>query len=568
MDTQKYTERPPLNQLKEFSTEPTYTAHERYEDQLAILVCQIKIWRPQGSKWFDIPKAKDCLTLRECHSIEISDTTKEVINKAVVKFSRGTVIAESNKLNTIVITGNTENSTSVSTTVDKATNKGEVVFPTSIVSAEDGTDVTPLEANHVMSGMVNLNEDKNSFEKMTLLSPKSVATGNRIEIRLGYAYSEKEFYEMNTTDNHENLTIAFTGFITGISAGTPLELQCTNMAYVLSCISTPNIVLSKSISIKNFLADNSQYHLLKDTGIKLSEKSKACDVSVAGGAITNNLTITDVLKCWNENAGVLSMMEIMDDGSVELRVGLGYYAGKNGDELPNSNPNYLTYEKKDDANLTTFVQFDWDVAEDKLSVNTVDKKYLAIKATGMSSIGKLIHVTVRKNPNTDEDSWEVDEKGGEFQEVNKNELQKKNVKRRGKKKPKGTGKRMAATSREGATTKTVVSSPINKAKLKEYTVFQYFSTTKNVTPAQLAEEAKEVWRRSNPIGISGDITVFGDIPIRPSQIIGLIDPRNPARDGYYYVEAVQTRFGVGGYRREITIPHRVAKFAKPVQIIR
>ena len=56
------------------------------------------------------------------------------------------------------------------------------------------------------------------------------------------------------------MNVAFTGFITAVSVDTPLELECTNMAHVLTAVSTPNISVKSTLFIKDFLDDDGKYH--------------------------------------------------------------------------------------------------------------------------------------------------------------------------------------------------------------------------------------------------------------------------------------------------------------------
>ena len=75
-------ERPSLSQFQNFQPTPKYIFHKAAEDKIAILVCQIKIWQASGNDWFSIPGVKSCLTIRECESIEISDSS------SITKFLR------------------------------------------------------------------------------------------------------------------------------------------------------------------------------------------------------------------------------------------------------------------------------------------------------------------------------------------------------------------------------------------------------------------------------------------------------------------------------------------------
>lgn len=543
---------PNIQQVK-YTLTPDYYKHQAQEDKLAILVCQIKIWQPKDHKWFDIPAVDQCLTIRECESIEISNSCKELINKAVVRFPRGTVIHQSSFSDKKVKTGDESDGTGGSMLLRNANNNGEVITTQSAQFEEDGVSTTSMAVNYDDKGLIDFNR---TTKEPALLSPNDIAIGNRIEIRLGYAYSEAEFNKINAADSSPELVVAFTGFITAISVNTPLELECTNMGHILTSISAPNIPAQDALKVKDFLDDNGKYHLLRDTGIPLSEASKGCDISVSGAAISNNLTVADVLTEWAKS-GVLCVLETDRNGKVQLHVGLTYSAGKSGNNLPNNDKRYITYNGGN--NTVLLIQFDWDVAQDKLSLKNIDKKYLAVEAQGFytdiehsKKATKFIKLTLRKNPDDDDEGW-INDESGQFQIVNFREIKgKKNTKHK-----------------DGTTSsKRIKGHLTNRVDLDKYNVVKYYSPTPNVTKEQLIEEAKQYWANYNPNGISGSIEIFGDLFVNPTDIIGLVDIRQPEKNGYYFVESVNTTFGVNGYRRELKLPHKIASFSKPVQIIK
>lgn len=540
------TQRPDIVQKIDYTLTPQYYEHKAYEDKLAILVCQIKIWKANGTDWFSIPSANQCLTIRECESIEISDSSKELINKATVRFPRGTVISLSSKKDKSVKSGSKEDSTEKTNNLKDTNNDGDVTSTSTAQFSDDGVSTTSMAVNYDDKGLIDFNRSKT---EKALLSPNDVAVGNRIEIRLGYAYSETEFNKMNVADNDPNMNVAFTGFITAISVDTPLELECTNMAHVLTAVSTPNISEKATLFVKDFLDDNGKYHLLKGTGIPLANSSKNSIISVSGGSISNNLTVADVLSEWNKS-GVLCIMETKSDGSVQLRVGLTYYAGKGGGKLPNNNKKYITYNGGN--NSVMLIQFDWDVAQDKLSLKRNDKKYLAVEAQGRTKDNQFFKLTIRKNPNPDDEGWMIDS-DGQFQVINRRKV-------KNRKKMKYVNGTFSTKMIEGHLTDPV--------KLDKYNVIHYLSTKIGITEEELIEEAKQYWANYNPNGISGSLVIFGDLFIKPTDIVGLVDVRQPEKNGYYYVESVNTTFGINGYRRELKIPFKIASFAKPVQIIK
>nr|DAE12609.1 MAG TPA: tail protein [Siphoviridae sp. ctOCb13] len=543
--TERLNQRPDLVQQIEYTLSPEYHMHEAYEDKLAILVCQIKIWKAKGNDWFSIPSANQCLTIRECESIEVSDSAKNLINKAVVRFPRGTVISLSSHKDKSVVTGDLTDLTENFEDLKKANNDGDLLTTSTALFNQDGVSTTSIAANYDDKGLIDFNRTKN---EIALLSPNDVAIGNRIEIRLGYAYSEQEFEKMNTADSDPNLDVVFTGFITSVSVDTPLVLECTNMAHILASVSTPNISAKATLMVKDFLDDDGEYHLLKDTGIPLAASSKGSTIAVSGGSISNNLTIADVLTEWNKS-GVLCMMETKSDGSVQLRVGLTYYAGKGGGGLPNNDKKYITYNGGN--NTIKLIQFDWDVAQDKLTLKRNDKKYLAVEAQGRTKENQFFKLTVRKNPDPDDEGWMIDT-DSQFQIVNRRKV-------KDRKKMKFINGTWSTKRIEGHLT--------DAAKLDKYNVIHYLSTKVGITEEELIEEAKQYWANYNPNGISGSIVIFGDLFIKPTEIVGLIDVRQPEKNGYYYVEAVNTTFGVNGYRRELSIPFKIATFSKTVQII-
>ena len=408
-------ERPSLSQFQNFQPTPKYIFHKAAEDKIAILVCQIKIWQASGNDWFSIPGVKSCLTIRECESIEISDSSKELINKAVVKFPRGTVISKSSNRGKNVKSGIESGIVERHKDLENTNNNGDVTSTMTAKFVDDGVSTTSMAANYDDKGLVNFNRSKT---EIALLSPNDVAIGNRIEIRLGYAYSENEYKEMNDSDGM-NMDMVFTGFITSISVDTPLELECTNMAHILTTISVPDIQAKDTLKIKDFLDEGGKYDLLKDTGISLHEASKNCQITVSGGSISHNLSVADVLTEWNKS-GVLCMMENSQSGVSTLRVGLTYYAGKGGGSLPNNDKKYITYNGGNTSVL--IIQFDWDVVEDKLNLMRNDKKYLAIEASAMLN-KQPFKFTLIKNPDRDDEGWIIDSGGannydGQFRKVN------------------------------------------------------------------------------------------------------------------------------------------------------
>lgn len=543
----------PIIELQPYAETPKYTYHGAADDRVAILVCRIKTWKAKDRNWFDIPTGDNCLVIRECESIEITNSYKELISKAVVRFPRGTIVEKRKTGAAVAVDSGIGNNTIKTEDINKATQNGDFLeYAMQVAQKSSKTsstikptaEIIPLDGTQVDVGLTNINQHLNEKD---LLDQNDFTIGNRIEIYLGYAYSEEEFQSMQS-DNKKvpaNMELAFTGFITGCSVSTPLEVECENMAHVLTTINVSDITEKNTRTISDFLADNGQYHLLKDTGISLSKSVGDCTIEVGKFHISSQLTVADVLAEWSKS-GIASFMENNSDGTSSLRVGKIYYVGTGGDSLPSKDKNYITYKS---ASYYNIIQFDWDVATDNLSLVNTDKKYLAVRATGREKDGKWIHFTLRKTDSSSGD-WNVTEDEDDTWSV---------VNEKTTRRAKKSGKIAEGTKRPNAKG-TVYEKTKNKVDLSNYNVIPYISQTYPCTKEKLLQEAKQYWGKYVPNGISGTLTIFGDLAVKPSDIIGLIDPRQPQKNGYYLVEAVNTTFGTNGYRKELKIPYKVARF--------
>ena len=108
------------------------------------------------------------------------------------------------------------------------------------------------------------------------------------------------------------------------------------------------------------------------------------------------------------------------------------------------------------------------------------------------------------------------------------------------------------TTAEGTNTKT-------KVDLSTYTIVPYMSPNMKINSDKLVEETIEYFRNYNLNGITGHLTLFGDLALNTAVQVELIDDRNPSKNGIYLVEEVTTTFGTSGYRQKITIPYRISK---------
>lgn len=83
------------------------------------------------------------------------------------------------------------------------------------------------------------------------------------------------------------------------------------------------------------------------------------------------------------------------------------------------------------------------------------------------------------------------------------------------------------------------------------------SPNMRINSDMLVAETIEYFRNYNLNGITGSLTLFGDLALTTGVQVELIDQRNPSKNGVYIVEQVTTTFGTNGYRQKITVPYRI-----------
>lgn len=498
---------------------PIHKARTSADDRVAILFCEIRVWAAKCPDWWN---CNDYLRITEVESVEVEKSYKKLISKARITLPRGSMLSQRIKKNDGLRTGNGTKSKE-ETTVKEATQNGDVLVPGSS-QYTDGTNTLSINATRCDDGIIKVE----SKDTTGLMKPGDVAVGNRIEIYLGYAYDEETYRRM--MDKNDNLTgdLVFTGLISKCSVNTPINIDCEDMASILKKFQCPNVVAKKNYTVNDYLKPGGTFNLLKGTGIQLDPETQELTINVGKVNMTRHNVVADVLDEWSK-CGIFVFMT--EGKHPKLRVGRTYTSS-------------LEYGK--DGNLTksngsaNIIQFDWDVASDNLKVLNVDKNFIAVEAHGMDKNGKFFKFTLRENPN------------GAYQVIN----QRRAASRKTLKKADGT------TSGRGMI---IESEPT--VDMSNYTVVTFFAPKVGCTFEELKNLAINYKKQYSPNGVSGTVTLFGDRVIRPTDTVGIIDPRHPERNGYYFVESVNIKFGVSeGYRKEIKLPYRVGKFGGPVKI--
>lgn len=384
--------------------------------------------------------------------------------------------------------------------------KGTVFRSTVIGSATiEGKDAGRVTTEIMQDGVVI---EKRSTQQA--MNEASFKVGQRVKIELGYNGLLKTMFE---------------GYISAYNSASKFEIHCENMAYKLKLKQAPKIETPVSTSVNDVLGE--KYGLLKDTGFVIHSETKRFDIQIGKVKITDNFTVADVLSEWSKYKVYcfLKYDENSPDNMPAIAIGRPYSSSKSQPVFP-----------RDSETKPFRIYFNYHVAQDGLKVVKTDPKFLAVTGKALGADEKFFEVTVRLNP--DYDPTVAGSK--EFQTVNATQISKK------------THKVTGNTTAEGARTKT-------KVDLSTYTIVPYMSPNMRINSDKLVEETIEYFKNYNLNGITGSITLFGDLALNTAVQVELIDDRNPSKNGIYITEEVTTTFGVQGYRQKVTIPYKISK---------
>lgn len=383
--------------------------------------------------------------------------------------------------------------------------KGTVYKSTIIGSGtSEGVDASRVTTEIMQDGV--LIEKRSTYAAM---DDKTFKIGQRVNIKLGYNGVLKNMFD---------------GYITAYNSDSDVEIECENMAYKLKLKQAPHFETPVSgTKVNDVLGE--KYGLLKDTGFQIHSDTKKFDIQIGKVKITDNFTVADVLNDWSKFKVYcfLKYDAATPDMMPTIAVGRPYSSSKSQPQFPQEN-----------NGKPFIIRFDYHVAGNELKILRTDPKFLAVQGKALGSDEKFFEATVRLNPDYDPNT--PDSK--EFQVINATQISKK------------THKLTGNTTAAGAETKT-------KVDLSTYTVVPYMSPNMRIDSDTLVEEAIEYFKAYNLNGISGHLTLFGDMALSPAVQVELQDDRNPSKNGVYLVEEVVTTFGTGGYRQKLSIPYKI-----------
>lgn len=373
----------------------------------------------------------------------------------------------------------------------------------------EGKDASRLTAEIMQNGALI---EKRSAQGV--LDANVIKVEQRINIKLGY---------------NGVLKTLFDGYVTAYNSDSIFEIECENMAHKLKLKQAPKFETSASgVSVNDILGE--KYGVLKDTGFEIHSDTKRFNIQIGKIKITDNFTVADILSEWSKYKVYCFLKYDADSPSSMPTIAIGrpYSSSKAQPVFPHDKAAEMPYK----------IYFNYHVAHSDLKIVKTNPKFLAVTGKALGADERFFEVTVRLNPDYDP----KDKNSKEFQIVNATQISRK------------THKVTGNTTATGAATKT-------KVDLSTYTVVPYMSPNMRIDSNKLVEETVEYFRNYNLNGITGSLTLFGDLALTTAVQVELIDDRNPSKNGVYIVEDVTTTFGVNGYRQKIIIPYRIQ--AKP-----
>ena len=479
-----------------------------------ILICLIEIWpHKEGSDPMTEPQSPKLFA--EVEKIEIEDTYRKLVCGASVKFPRGTILHRTlTPTNGYIYDCNT--------------------------TAEISRDGVVTETKNASPQIKNEEGEWVSLNGAKLAEVEDFQIGDRIRISLGYT-KDPEIVALTSynseggsiyTDSSllqkykDALTVMFNGYITKVSLDTPIELECENLASALKSITCPNRKGLASDTVNTFLEEGEgKLNLLKDTGLKLYPLTQKANIDLGKIDLTDDLVLADVFDIW-ANRKVFSFIRF-DGGVPYIAVGRSYFHKEEDDSIL----------KLGDTNSNIpVIYFDWNVAQNNLTLMNSDKKFVAVEAQCLEQKegrDKFYKITVIRNPEYEE----TDPNSKPFRTINEIKLSKKAIK---------LGKQVLTQSKD-------------KINLSKYTVIPYMSRKIDCPHEELVEEAIKYLTSYNPNGIDGSLILFGDLCLTAGIKVKLVDDLHSGKNGYYFIDEVKTEFGVNGFRQTIKLPYCISR---------
>lgn len=470
--------------------------------EFQILICLIQIWDKKDG--FMTPP-KNCLEIAEVESIEIVDNYKQLINKASVKFPRGTVIRKTSETVELV----KEDAKKVDAALD-----------------ERGVLLTTRKTYNKVATVADFSYGKRIRIYLGYTADPEIASLPKFNGKRGTIFTDPKLHKkyMEAFNGYPPM---FDGYISRCSIDTPIEIECENLASVLKQFNAPDIPNPTGMTVNDLLAEDGKYNILKDTGFKLFPETKKSKIDIGKVLFNRDLTVADVLSTWTK--WKLYSYVWVDYSQTPAQpyvvVGRSYFTNCGDDSI-------IKQRESHGLGAEYNIYFDHTVAENNLTLTESNKDYLCVQGQSMDKDGKFYHMTIRKNPD-----WHVgDSESDKWQILNEVKLTKR-------------------MQRMGATMMSKGNNP--HVDLNRYTIVPYMSAKIGVTHEELLQELIAYYESFHMNGISGTLTLFGELQLKSGCKVHLYDSYYPAKNGVYFVDEVTTKFGVQGFRQTIKLPYLI-----------
>ena len=317
----------------------------------------------------------------------------------------------------------------------------------------------------------------------------------------------------------------FDGFITQCSPSAPLTIKGQNLMTIFKRLSCPQRT-AQCASLKDILDPNGKWRLLTPNGkeiIKLHSTNsldKLADVFISPVILSNEMTIADAFTEWGNRFGLYFRI-LEEEGEPRLKIGYTYSSGA----TPEGSDVCICQNAG--VNVPV-VYFDYNVANDGLSYIDTDPYYIMIKCTvptikAKGGRGKFtFHLKLNEN--------------GGYDMVDMTFINRKGIK---SKSVKPFFKHSNFTIIDRIYPEPIQESQVEgkQKMLKEWAIKQFEDAINN--------------------GLSGSLTLFGDLGLHTGEIVELNDKRHKKRNGQYIVEEVITSISTEGLRQTIKIPYKL-----------
>lgn len=468
-----------------------------------IVIMLIEVWKIGDMlKYMDEPPNNRApVLLAECESFQVQENYRQTVCGMELKLPKGTML-----LRTIA---NEKD-------VEDADNKAYVNW------GDGGAVVVPP-----------------SKGKVSLADPSDFEVGSRIRIYAAYT-TDWNIWELRNRNHTPNIFTdntllkkykdcmdkVFDGFITQCSPSAPLVIKGQNLMTIFKKVSCPNRTASQGATLKEILDPKGTWRLLTTKGqeiIKLHSTNsldKLGDVHIAPAILSNEMTIADAFAEWSNRFGLYFRI-LEENNEPRLKIGYTYTSGA----IPGGTDVCICQNVDGNAPV---IYFDYNVANDGLSYIDTDPYYIMIKCTvpitrTKGGRGKFVfHLKL--------------ETSGKYEMVDMTYINRKGIKT---KSIKPYFKHSNFTIIDRIYPETIPESQVEgkKGEMKMWAIKQFEDAINN--------------------GLSGSLTLFGDLGLHTGELVDLNDKRHKKRNGRYIVEEVITSVSTEGLRQQIKIPYKL-----------